>query len=229
MIIVPATLKTGLASLLLAGCCSAVADPVNTQPATPVTPPAEPAAVTPAGPAVQAPVQANEPVTTVSPAGDGGNPGGAPGMDAQAHGPFDAEPETARITSPEAEGAGVTGMEDVPGAASATAPRIDPATLHGEWIVREQHPEAGEVVTLFSINPDSSFAGTMTVAGNVVWRYSGNWYLDGNQMTWFYTESTPPLMLVDTTEVDEIIAIDSEKLVYRSGKRDVLETLYRAR
>jgi hypothetical protein len=68
----------------------------------------------------------------------------------------------------------------------------------------------------------------MTVAGNVVWRYSGNWYLDDNLITWFYNQSTPPLMLEDETEVDEIIAIDSEKLVYRSGKRDVLETLYRA-
>jgi len=101
-------------------------------------------------------------------------------------------------------------------------------TLYGEWTVREQHPEAGEVVTLFSINSDSSFAGTMTVAGDVVWSYSGNWYLDGNLITWFYTESTPPLMLADETEVDEIILIDSEKLTYRSGTRDVLETLYRA-
>ena len=111
--------------------------------------------------------------------------------------------------------------------AASSAPAIAPESLHGQWTVKEQHPDAGEVITLFSINPDSSFAGTMTVAGNVVWSYSGNWYLDGNLITWFYTQSTPPLMLVDETEVDEIITIDSEKLTYRSGKRDVVETLYR--
>ena len=149
-------------------------------------------------------------------------------MDSQAPGPFEAEPETAAMNPAAAEGGDVTGMEEAPDAVPADVPVIDPATLYGEWIVREQHPEAGEVVTLFSINPDNSFAGTMTVAGNVVWRYSGNWYLDDNLITWFYNQSTPPLVLEDETEVDEIIAIDSEKLVYRSGKRDVLETLYRA-
>jgi hypothetical protein len=35
-------------------------------------------------------------------------------------------------------------------------------------------------------------------------------------------------MLEDETEVDELVSVDREKLVYRSGKRDVLETLYRA-
>ena len=138
---------------------------------------------------------------------DAQTPAGEPGLDA--------------TTDPESV--------DSPATLSAPAATFTPESLHGDWTVREQHPDAGEVVTLFSINPDSSFAGTMTVAGNVVWRYSGNWYLDDNLITWFYTESTPPLMLVDTTEVDEIISVDDEKLVYRSGKRDVLETLYRVR
>jgi hypothetical protein len=230
MKILPPSRKSCLAALLLAGCCCAVADPattstpaaqdpVKTQAMTPATPP---------DPSVPSPAQDNEPPTLVSPDEDNGHSGIAPRMDSQAPGPFEAEPETAAMNPAAAEGADVTGMEEAPDALPADVPVIDPATLHGDWIVREQHPEAGEVVTLFSINPDNSFAGTMTVAGNVVWRYSGNWYLDDNLITWFYNQSTPPLMLEDETEVDEIIAVDSEKLVYRSGKRDVLETLYRA-
>jgi hypothetical protein len=218
--------KTSLTALLLTGCCYAVADPASLaavpdtdeqQSGTPVTPAVQPpaAAETLASPDARA--------TAVASGKDKGSPDAAALPDPRAAGP-----ETAGRNSPGAEGAGNAGMEDVPEAPSAVVPAIDPAALYGEWIVREQHPDAGEVVTLFSINADGSFAGTMTVAGNVVWSYSGNWSLDGNLIAWFYTRSSPPLMLVDETEVDEIISVDSEKLVYRSGKRDVLETLYRA-
>ncbi len=213
--------KTCLAALLLAGCGSTLADPDTLNPVAqqpvearapaPVTTTAPPAAAT--DPAAVAPVVASEPMSAAEPPGD--------------------EPVTAELDDaggePDAYAAGDPGPEDVPDAPSAAAVAIEPETLYGTWTVREQHPDAGEVVTLFSINPDSTFAGTMTVAGNVVWDYSGNWYLEGNLITWFYTRSTPPLMLVDETEVDEIVAVDSEKLTYRSGKRDVLETLYRSR
>jgi hypothetical protein len=155
---------------------------------------------------------------------DAGNPARQDAVEAQAVAPATALPGN----EPEPVATEIDSQDAGDASAPAPAAAIDPEALHGEWTAREQHPDAGEVVTLFSINPDSSFAGTMTVAGNVVWSYSGNWYLDGNLITWFYTRSTPPLMLVDETEVDEIISVDSEKLVYLSGKRDVLETLYRA-
>ena len=203
----PTFQKTGLAALLLAGCCYAIAEPdtgnpvvqnsVEAQAIAPVTP----AAAAATDPAAQPPVVANDP------------------------------PETAEMNPVAVEtGAGAdAGSVHIPQAPSAALASIDPETLYGEWTVKEQHADAGEVVTLFSINADGSFAGTMTVADKVVWSYSGNWYLDGNLITWFYTQSTPALMLADETEVDEIIAVDSEKLTYRSGKRDVLETLYRGR
>jgi hypothetical protein len=181
----PSFQKTCLAVLLLAGCCSAIAEP-----------------------------------DTVNPVAEGA-------VESPAIAPAAARPDDEPAAAEMDPAAGIKGEDDPAEAAPVAA--IDPVTLHGEWTVKEQHPDAGEVVTLFSINPDNSFAGTMTVAGNVVWSYSGNWYLDGNLITWFYTRSTPALMLADETEVDEIVSVDSEKLVYRSGKRDVLETLYRAR
>jgi len=215
--------KTCLAALLLASSGSTLADPdtlnpvaqqpVEAQAPAPVTPAAPTAAAAATDPAAMAPLVASEPMSAAAPPGD--------------------EPVTAELDAAggelDAYAAGDPGPEDIPDAPSVAAVAIDPETLYGAWTVKEQHPDAGEVVTLFSINPDSTFAGTMTVAGNVVWDYSGNWYLDGNLITWFYTRSTPPLMLVDETEVDEIVAVDSEKLTYRSGKRDVLETLYRSR
>jgi hypothetical protein len=158
---------------------------------------------------------------------DTGKPVAEGAVESQAIAPAAALPKDEPAAAEMDPAAGIQGEDDPAEAAPLSA--IDPMTLHGEWTVKEQHPDAGEVVTLFSINPDNSFSGTMTVTGNVVWRYSGNWYLDGNLITWFYTRSEPPLMLADETEVDEIVSVDSEKLVYRSGKRDVLETLYRAR
>jgi len=208
--------KTCLAALLLAGCCSAMAEPVT---GTPVE-----------QESVQS--QANQPVTAMDPGDqdpvvtDDPAPAGSLVESTEvlvAPGPLD---EQSLTRGAEIDATADPESADLPAAPSA--PAIAPESLHGQWTVKEQHPDAGEVITLFSINPDSSFAGTMSVAGNVVWSYSGNWYLDGNLITWFYTQSTPPLMLVDETEVDEIITVDSEKLVYRSGKRDVLETLYRS-
>jgi hypothetical protein len=202
--------KARLAALLLACCGYAIAEPVTGTPAAQETAqsqtnvPAMPANQAATGSGDQEPVMPDSDAPVGSMVEDAENPDtGESAMDAS------GDPESA-------------GTPEIPSAFT-----LAPASLHGQWTVREQHPEAGEVVTLFSINPDNSFAGTMTVAGNVVWSYSGNWYLDDNLITWFYTESTPPLMLVDETEVDEIISVDSEKLVYRSGKRDVLETLYR--
>jgi hypothetical protein len=215
----PTLQKTCLAALLLAGCCTAIAEqgtgkpvaqnPVEVQAIAPATP----AAAATTDPVARVPVISNVPMTAPAPP--------------------DHAVETVEINSaagePVADDAADAGSIDVPETPSNAVAIIKPETLYGEWMVKEQHPDAGEVVTLFSINADSSFAGTMTVAGNVVWSYSGNWYLDGNLITWFYTQSTPALMLADETEVDEIIAVDSEKLTYRSGKRDVLETLYRSR
>jgi hypothetical protein len=222
----PSFQKTCLAALLLACCCSAVAEPdtgtliaqepVQSQANVPAIPANQP--VTATGPGAQDPVAPDAPVPGESMVENAENPDTAglhdDSLPAGESG-YDATGDTDSADSPETP--------------SAPAVVIAPELLLGQWTVKEQHPDAGEVVTLFSINPDSSFAGTMTVAGDVVWSYSGNWYLDGNLITWFYTRSTPPLMLVDETEVDEIISVDSEKLVYLSGKRDVLETLYRAR
>jgi hypothetical protein len=220
----PSFQKTCLAVLLLAGCCSASAQPVTGTPVAqepvqsqanlPVMPADQPVAAT--GQSDQDPVVPVAPMPAGSLVESSDNPAAPDTLDEQLPAgelgfEADGDPESADF-------------QEIP---SSPAVAIAPESLHGQWTVKEQHPDAGEVITLFSINPDSSFAGTMTVAGNVVWSYSGNWYLDGNLITWFYTESTPPLMLVDETEVDEIIAVDSEKLVYRSGKRDVVETLYR--
>jgi len=226
----PSYQTTCMAALLLAACCAAVAepgsislaaqDPVESQAAAPARPDAA------AGQAAREPVVATDPMPAGSPL-QRGNPVAADDGATQAL--ATAVPEdTLPAGEPEFDNAGDAGAVSDPEAADTPMAAIDPLTLYGEWTVKEQHPEAGEVVTLFSINSDSSFAGTMTVAGNVVWSYSGNWYLDGNLITWFYTESTPSLMLADETEVDEIILVDSEKLTYRSGTRDVLETLYRA-
>jgi len=230
----PSYQTTCLATLLLAACCSAVAEPDTMRPAAQDPVESQATAVTTTNSAAAAPVIADDPMPAASPVGNDGNPVAASRGEVQAPAPvpLDDEPVTEEMTpaagEPVIDDAADAGSVDNPEAAAAPVAAIDPVTLYGEWTVKEQHPEAGEVVTLFSINSDSSFAGTMTVAGNVVWSYSGNWYLDGNQITWFYTQSTPPLMLVDETEVDEIIVVDNEKLTYRSGKRDVLETLYRA-
>lgn len=222
--------KTCLTALLLAGSCCAMAEPAAT-PNPAQHSPAVAQVTAPAGPATQpaaATGPAGDPAAAVPPAGMTGNAAALAGAAARMSDPQDTGAETAGMPAP----AGETDVGEEAGAGpddpAAAVAAIDPETIYGDWTVKEQHPDAGEVVTLFSINADNSFAGTMTVAGNVVWTYSGSWYLDGNQITWFYNSSTPPLALADETEVDEIVSVDGEKLIYRSGKRDVLETLYRA-
>lgn len=220
----PSFQKTCLAVLLLAGCCSASAEPVTGNPVAPES--VQLQANVPAIPADQ-PVTATQPGEQEPVVPDAPAPAGSTVENEDVPDAADSPGEPLPAEEPDIDATGEPESVDSRETPSTPAAAIEPESLHGQWTVKEQHPDAGEVITLFSINPDNSFTGTMTVAGDVVWRYSGNWYLDGNLITWFYTQSAPPLMLVDETEVDEIITVDSEKLVYRSGKRDVLETLYR--
>ena len=104
---------------------------------------------------------------------------------------------------------------------------FDAGTLAGTWLASESHPDKERIETVFVINTDQTFTGTMSINGEVAWTYGGNWALDGNNITWHYTKSSLTLLESRQTETDEILSVDENTLTYRSGSRDAISTLKR--
>jgi len=114
------------------------------------------------------------------------------------------------------------------GAATATAV-INPETLVGEWHATESHPEQGNIVTVFVINADATFSGSLSINNETVWQYAGNWELAGNRITWEYLKSNLVLLQEDKAETDEILSVTDNTLTYRSVRRGTVNTLHRSR
>jgi hypothetical protein len=106
---------------------------------------------------------------------------------------------------------------------------ITPETIVGEWHATEAHPERGNIDTVFVINADASFSGSLVINNEPVWQYSGVWKLEGNRITWEYLKSNLVLLQEDKAETDEILSVTDNALTYRSGRRGTENTLYRVR
>ena len=106
---------------------------------------------------------------------------------------------------------------------------ITPEKIVGEWHATEVHPEQGNIDTVFVINADTSFSGSLTINSEPVWQYSGVWKLEGNRITWDYLKSSLVLLHEDKAETDEILSVSDKALTYRSGRRGTENTLYRVR
>ena len=106
---------------------------------------------------------------------------------------------------------------------------ITAATIVGEWHATETHPERGNIETVFVINADASFSGSLAINNEPVWQYSGVWKLEGNRITWEYRKSSLVLLNEDKAATDEILSVTDHALTYRSGRRGTENTLYRVR
>jgi len=106
---------------------------------------------------------------------------------------------------------------------------INPVTLVGEWHATEHHPERGKIDTVFVINADATFSGSLSINSQPVWQYSGGWQLEGNRITWEYLKSSLVLLQEDKAETDEILSVTDTDLTYRSVRRGTENTLHRVR
>ena len=106
---------------------------------------------------------------------------------------------------------------------------ITPEIIVGEWQATEDHPERGIIDTVFMINADATFSGSLSINNEPVWNYSGTWKLEGNRITWEYLKSNLVLLQEDKAETDEILSVTDETLTYRSVRRGTANTLHRIR
>ena len=106
---------------------------------------------------------------------------------------------------------------------------INSDTLVGEWHATENHPERGKIDTVFVINADATFSGSLSINSQPAWQYSGEWKLEGNRITWEYLKSSLVLLQEDKAETDEILSVTDTDLTYRSVRRGTENTLYRVR
>jgi hypothetical protein len=109
-----------------------------------------------------------------------------------------------------------------PGYAQAQA--ISPLSLVGRWSSSEQRADGTVVKTDLTLTQTLRFSGTATVQGKEFWSYSGSWEVTDGRLIWHYENSSRPLLESARTDIDDIISVDSRKLVlasHLSGKRHV--------
>ena len=99
------------------------------------------------------------------------------------------------------------------GLCSAEDATISPLSLVGTWVGTETKPNAGEYTTYLTVTQNALFSGTVAFQGKVILQYSGRWELQGKRITWFYDTMIPALPDALKIDTDEIVAVDTKKLV----------------
>ena len=106
---------------------------------------------------------------------------------------------------------------------------ISPIALVGKWSGSEKMPDGNTVVVQLMLTQSQKFTGSSAVNGRIFWTYSGTWEVSGNQLTWHYEISSPALPEAGKTDIDDIVALDAEKLVLLSKLTGKQNTFLRVR
>ena len=101
---------------------------------------------------------------------------------------------------------------------------VPPRLLIGKWSASATMPNGAVMATDLALTQDRKLSGLATVQGKEFWSYSGTWEVKGSQLIWHYVNSSQPLPESAKTDIDDIVSVDSEKLVLTSklsGKQSV--------
>jgi hypothetical protein len=112
-------------------------------------------------------------------------------------------------------------------ACTTTASRITPEAITGDWISSEQLPDQRLADTRMYIRADGTFSGELQINTETVWAFAGRWTLNGNAITWEYTDSSLVLLIDDQSEVDTILQLNDREMQLRSSRHDTVRTLRR--
>lgn len=83
----------------------------------------------------------------------------------------------------------------------------------GEWS-RQVTDEKGENrVIQFSLNSDGTFIGKVLVNSKTTWYYSGTWAVKDNKIMWNYTKTSLPMPESERIDSDEVVSVDTDKLM----------------
>jgi hypothetical protein len=99
-----------------------------------------------------------------------------------------------------------------------------PIALVGKWSGSERTPDGATVTVELVLTQNMKFTGSSAVNGKVFWTYGGTWEVNGDTLTWRYEFSSRPLPESAKSDIDDIAALDAERLVLLSrvnGKRNV--------
>jgi hypothetical protein len=90
------------------------------------------------------------------------------------------------------------------------------SALVGKWFGTATRPNGPMLATTFELKGDATFQGTVNANGTPFWVFGGTWECKGGRLTWTYQESSRPLSDAAKVDTDEIVSVDTERLVLRS-------------
>jgi hypothetical protein len=112
-------------------------------------------------------------------------------------------------------------------ACTTIPPRITPEAITGDWVSSEQLPDQRLADTRMYIRADGTFSGDLQINTETVWAFAGRWTLNGNAITWEYTDSSLVLVIDDQSEVDTILQLNDLEMQLSSSRHDTVRTLRR--
>ena len=82
----------------------------------------------------------------------------------------------------------------------------------GNWEANERG-----VTAKVTLSENGKFSGVLYKNNKVTWIYSGSWNLNGDKLTWYYEESTPPLQpeMKNKPDVNQVLSFHDNNLVLK--------------
>ena len=106
---------------------------------------------------------------------------------------------------------------------------VSPIALVGRWKSSAVHSSGASVIVNVTLGRNMKFHGTATVNDKPAMEYAGTWEVSGTTLVWRYENDTADMAAIGKVDTDEIVSVDSDKLVLRSSLSGKLREYLRAK
>jgi len=86
----------------------------------------------------------------------------------------------------------------------------------GKWSATDTMSSGAGLAMDLAMTQSMKFSGSAKMHGKEFWTFSGTWEIQGNEITWHYDKSSRALADAAKNDTDEIISVDTEKMVLQS-------------
>jgi hypothetical protein len=87
-----------------------------------------------------------------------------------------------------------------------------PSELLGTWHCEDFDAEVGHLRSEMTIRENGTFTGFVEIDNERAWNFAGNWELNGNALTYTYTDSDLAEIQPGFVDKDTIVKLDRQSL-----------------